>query len=164
MTTVDLVIIVLFAIPGTIGALYGFLNMAFSILAWVISLLISVKFSYLFAPLLAGYIDAEIVQNVIAFVGVFVITLLIMTAIGYFVAKLLGRPGLTIADRFLGFLLGVGLGGFIIIVVVFLAGFTAYPKADAWQDSALIPPFERLAVWMERYFPESVTDYHSYDF
>ena len=163
MNTADLLIIILVVIPGVVGAMYGFLNIIFSILAWVIAFLVSVKFSNLLSPLFSSYIEAEIIRSIVAFIVLFVIILMIMTALGYFVVKLLGRTGLTAADRTLGFFLGVTLGGFIVMVIVFLAGFTAYPGAAWWQEALLVKPFERVSLWGHRFLPENVSKYHGYE-
>ncbi len=163
MQTADIVILVILALPGLIGVLYGFLNIVFSIVAWLLALGISVKFSAFFSPLLVAYIETALIRNILAFIGLFIISLIVLTAIGYFIVKLLGRAGLTATDRLLGFFLGIGLGGFIITVVVFLAGFTARPRESWWQEAILIQPFERIAIWGQGFLPENMSKYHSFD-
>lgn len=162
MQTADIVILVALLLPALVGAVYGFLNILFSILAWGLALGISAKFSRYFTPLLEGYVDAELIRDILAFIGLFIISLLILTAVGYFIVKLLGRTGLTAADRILGFLFGIALGGAITAVVVFLAGFTALPREPWWQTSILLAPFERIAVSVQPYLPDNVATYHSY--
>lgn len=163
MTAVDILILVVLIIPGLVGVMYGFLNIIFSIIAWVLAFGIAMKFSADFSPLLETYIDTLLVRNMLAFSGLFIVSLMIFTAIGYFIVKLLGRAGLTAADRILGFFLGLGLGGSIVTVVVFLAGFTALPGERWWRESILIEPFEHISVWGSQFLPESVSKYHSYD-
>ena len=163
MQTVDILIIVVLLLPGLVGIMYGFLNIIFSIIAWGLAFGIAMKFGAYFSPLLESYIDTDLIRNMLAFTGVFIISLMIFTALGYFIVKLLGRAGLTAADRILGFFLGVGLGGSIVAVVVFLAGFTAMPGEPWWQKSKLIEPFEHISVWGRQFLPESVSKYHSYD-
>ena len=162
MHTADIAILVALLLPALVGAVYGFLNILFSIIAWGLALGISAKFSPSFAPLLEAYVQAELIREVLAFIGLFVVSLLILTAVGYFIVKLLGRTGLTAADRILGFLFGVALGGAITAVIVFLAGFTALPREAWWQSSILLLPFERIAVSVEPYLPDNVARYHSY--
>lgn len=162
MQTADIVILVALALPALIGAVYGFLNILFSIVAWTLALGISAKFSGLFAPLLEGYVEAALIREVLAFVGLFVVSLMILTAVGYFIVKLLGRSGLTAADRILGFFFGIALGGAVIAVVVFLAGFTRLPREPWWRASILIEPFERIAVSVQPFLPDNVAKYHSY--
>ncbi|MBI2993342.1 MAG: CvpA family protein [Gammaproteobacteria bacterium] len=162
MHTADIVILVALLLPAVVGAVYGFLNILFSIVAWGLALGICAKFSHTFAPLLEGYVEAELIRDVLAFIGLFVVSLLILTAVGYLIVKLLGRTGLTAADRILGFLFGIGLGGAITAVIVFLAGFTALPREPWWQASILLEPFERIAVSVQPYLPDNVVGYHSY--
>ena len=162
MQTADIVLLLTLLVPGIVGAFYGFLNIVFSIVAWGFAFGISFKFGGFFAPMLEGYIETPIVRNVLAFAGLFLISLMIFSLIGYFIVKLLGRSGLTAADRILGFFLGIGLGGFIIAAVVFLAGFTALPEEDWWRESVTIEPFERIAVWSHRFLPENIARYHGY--
>ena len=162
MEGVDIGILVILFLPAIMGLVYGFLNVLFSIAAWILAAATAVKFSGYFSPLLADYFDS-IFRDIIAFAGIFIISLVIFTALGYFIVKLLGRTGLTAADRFLGFFFGIGLGGAIIIIVVFLAGFTAITKQDWWQDAVLIEPFQRVCIWGQRFLPEDVAAYHRYE-
>lgn len=163
MQTVDILIIVVLLIPGLVGVMYGFLNIIFSIIAWVLAFGIAIKFSDSFSPLLEAYVDTLLIRNMLSFTGLFIISLMIFTALGYFIVKLLGRAGLTAADRILGFFLGLGLGGSIVTVVVFLAGFTALPAESWWKESILIEPFEHISAWGTQFLPESVSKYHSYE-
>ena len=162
MQTADIVILVALALPALVGAVYGFLNILFSIIAWALALAISAKFSGLFAPLLEGYVEAPLIRDILAFVGLFVVSLMILTAVGYLVVKLIGRTGLTAADRFLGLLFGIALGGAIIAVIVFLAGFTRLPREPWWRNSILMEPFQRIGVSIEALLPDNVSKYHSY--
>ena len=163
MQTVDIIILALLFIPGIVGVFYGFLNIAFSIAAWIIAFAVTSKFSGAFSPLLAGYVDSPFMRNILAFIGLFIITLIITSLAGFFIVKLLGKTGLTAADRMLGFLLGLSLGGFIVSVVVFLAGFTAYPREYWWRQSIILQPFVRIAIWGSAMLPENVAKYHNYD-
>ena len=163
MATADIIILCIIALPSIVGVFYGFLNIVFSLLAWAVSLGLSVKLVPYFSPLLESYVDTPILRIIIAFVGLFIISLLIMSGISYLIVKLLGRTGLTAADRILGLFFGMGLGGLIVAVIVFLAGFTAFPSEAWWDESKLVEPFERISIWGSQYLPESFREYHSYE-
>ena len=163
MQIADILILVLFALPALVGVFYGFLNIAFSLLAWTLALGISAKFTPFFSPMLANWIETPLIRIVLAFIGLFIISLVILTGIGFLIVKLLGRTGLTATDRILGLFFGMGLGAAIITIVVFLAGFTALPAEDWWQQSRLVVPFERVSIWGERFLPESMVEYHGYE-
>ena len=90
------------------------------------------------------------------------ISLIIFTVIGYFIVKLLGRTGLTAADRIIGLFFGFGLGGAITAVVIFLAGFTVAPQKPWWNESVLIEPFQHIAVWAHQFLPDDFAEHHRY--
>ena len=163
MQTVDIAILLIVALPAIAGVIYGFLNIIFSLLAWALALGISIKFSPAFTPLLEASVNTPVLRTILAFVGLFVISLMILTGIGFLIVKLLGRTGLTAADRILGLFFGIALGGIIVEVIVFLGGFTELPQEPWWGDSRVIQPFERVAVWSGQYMPENISNYHGYE-
>jgi len=163
MQSIDIAILVVVALPAIAGVMYGFLNIIFSLLAWALALGISIKFSPAFTPLLESSVNTPVLRTILAFVGLFIVSLMILTGIGFLIVKLLGRTGLTAADRILGLFFGIGLGAIIVEVVVFLGGFTALPQEPWWVDSRVIKPFDRVAVWSGQYLPESISKYHGYE-
>ncbi|MDB9751891.1 CvpA family protein [Gammaproteobacteria bacterium] len=162
MSTVDIVILCLVALPTVVGVFYGFLNILFSLLSWAVSLGLSVKLVPYFSPLLENYVNTPILRDALAFIALFILSLLVMTGISYFLVKLLGSAGLTAADRILGLLFGMGLGGLIVTVIIFMAGFTALPQEVWWEESKLASPFERISIWSSRFLPESINANLSY--
>lgn len=162
MEIIDILILVTILIPSLVGVIYGFLNIILSIVAWVIAFGITIKFSTYFAPLLSSYVETEVLRNGLAFIGLFLVSLMVLSGLGYFMVKLLGRTGLTGADRILGLLFGAALGGSIVAVMIFLAGFTDLSREAWWQHSLLVKPFERTAVWGRQFVPENIAKYHQY--
>ncbi len=163
MHSVVIGIVVLLALPALVGVLYGFLNILFSIVAWTLASVIATKFGSHAIPMIANITDALILQKILAFVGVFIISLMILTGISFLITKLLGRTGLTGADRILGLFFGFGLGGFIVAVIVFLAGFTALPEEQWWTESVMLEPFQLIAEWGHQYLPEDFSSHHGYE-
>ena len=162
MLTADIIILVVIAIPAVVGVFYGFLNIVFSLLAWAFALGVAVKLVPYFAPILESYIDTPILRVILAFAGLFIVGLMILSTLGFFIVKLLGKTGLTASDRILGLFFGMGLGGLIIAIVVFLAGFTAYPEEIWWQESKLMVPFQHIGIWAQAFLPENIVEYHGY--
>ena len=163
MQAVDIVILAVLVLPALVGTIYGFLNILFSLIAWVLALGIAMKLYGAISPLLVPYVNIAILRDLLAFIALFIVSLMLLTAVGYFFVKLVGRSGLTATDRILGFVFGVGLGGVIVTVAVFLAGFTTVPGSSWWRESVLIQPFERVAVWARRFLPATVVEDHRYD-
>ena len=159
----DIGILGIILLPALIGVVYGFLRIVLSIVSWVLAVGISAKFSSYFSPMLEYYIDHEIFRDAIAFVGLFIICLVLFTGIGYLLIRFLGHTGLSAMDRTLGLLFGIGLGGLIVAVFIFLAGFTEVTRVPWWQRSLLVGPFERTAIWARQFLPEKVAKYHDFD-
>ncbi len=163
MGLLDIGIMGLILVPALTGAIYGFLSIILSIIAWVLALAISIKFSSSFSPMLEYYVENELFRDAIAFIGLFILCLVLFTGVGYLINRLLGRTGLSAVDRILGLLFGIGLGGSFITVFIFLAGFTDVTQAPWWQRSLLVGPFERTAVWARQFLPENIAKYHNFD-
>ena len=161
MAGVDIGILVIIFLPAIVGLLCGLLNIVFSIAAWIMALVTAAKLSSHLSPLLDNMLE-PILTEVIAFASVFIISLVLFTGLGYFVVKLLGRTGLTVVNRILGFLFGIGLGGAIITILVFLAGFTAISEREWWHEAILIEPFQHVCVWGQRFLSEDIAVYHRY--
>lgn len=162
MELIDFVILAAILVPALAGLVYGFLNIILSITAWAVALVIAAKFGGIFSGMLTSYLETDIVRDALAFTGTFLASLLVLTALGYFMLKLVGRTGLTAADRLLGLTFGLVLGGSIVAVAVFLGGFTEMGRTPWWQQSLLVGPFERAAVWGRRFLPENIAKYHQY--
>ena len=162
MANVDIGILALLFLPAIIGLVYGLLNVLFSIAAWVMAILVAIKFSGYFSALLAAYLE-PVLRDVTAFAGVFIVSLMIFTALGYLIVKLLDSTGLTALNRLLGFCFGAGLGGAVVAILVFLAGFTALSKNNWWHEAVLLEPFQRVGVWGRGFLPEDIAVYHRYE-
>tara|TARA_Y100000590_G_scaffold241465_1_gene271489 strand:- start:639 stop:1154 length:516 start_codon:yes stop_codon:yes gene_type:complete len=165
MTTADIAILCTILLPTLFGVIYGFLNIIFSLLTWLISIGLAVHLTpYLSAsPYLINYIDRPEFRVIAAFVLLFIFCLLILSVLSYFVIKILGKTGLRAADRILGLFFGMGLGVIIVSVVVFLAGFTPLPEEVWWKESRLIDPFVDISLWGSSFLGESVTEYQLYE-
>ncbi len=163
MSIVDMVVLCLIMLPAIAGVFYGFLGILLSLLSWVASLGIAIKLMSYCTPLLAYYVDTPMLRNILAFIGLFILSLLIMASISYCIVKLIGKTGLSIADRMLGLFFGVSFGGLIVAVLVFMGGFTALPQEPWWEESKLTMPFEHISIWSVQFLPESITKYHTYE-
>ncbi len=163
MSAFDIVIISVLILPAIVGVFYGFLNIVFSLLSWALAFGASIKLLPLATPLFSNVVENELLRTALAFVASFIICLVLLSLLSYFIVKLLGRAGLTAADRILGLFFGMGLGVIIVAVIVFLGGFTLMPQENWWERSKLVDPFERIGIWCYRFLPESIIEYHSYD-
>ncbi len=70
--------------------------------------------------------------------------------------KLVKTTGLSGTDRLLGLLFGLVRGYALGAVAVLLAGFTALPGDAWWEQSRVVPAFQRGAEWLRAHLPVSV--------
>ncbi|VAX11170.1 Colicin V production protein [hydrothermal vent metagenome] len=156
MIGVDYVILGVLLISSFISLIRGFVKEALSLVGWVLSFWVSLTFSGGLSELLGSSIENSSFRLIIAFVALFVISLIISTAINFFAVRLVQRTGLSGTDRFLGVVFGFLRGVLLVSVLVLLSGLTALPKEPMWQESALLFRFQAVAVLMQDFLPDSV--------
>jgi membrane protein required for colicin V production len=159
---IDYGILGLIALSAVVGLLRGFIREAFSLLVWIVAIWIGLTFSHDFAPLLGKYIQVPSVRIAAAFVALFLLTLLVGGLVGYLLTQLVQMTGFSGTDRLLGLLFGVARGALLVSVLVLLAGVTPLPNDPWWKESTLIPPFQKLALWLREHLPAGLAGYVTY--
>lgn len=156
MSGADLVIIGILAVSVVVSLFRGFIKEVFSILVWAAAIFAAFQVSGHLATALEPFIDLPSARVIISFAAVFLLVLVIGGLIGYLVGQMVERTGLSPTDRMFGGLFGLVRGMLIVLVAVMLARLTPFPEDPWWQQSRLLPEFERLAEWASVYLPESV--------
>lgn len=163
MTIFDYVVITVLAVSVLLSAMRGFVREVLGLVAWVAAFIAAVTLSGPFSNLMVATIPEERLRAVLAFVGVFVGTLILVSLIAMAFSRLLKSAGLGLEDRVLGGAFGLARGLLIIMVLVILAGLTNLPKQPAWTNAVLSPPLEALAKTMKAWLPQTLSRYISYD-
>ena len=73
--------------------------------------------------------------------------------------KLVEGSGLSGSDRMLGMVFGLARGLALVVLVVFLLGFTPFARDPWWRESRLLPGFEDGARWLGSRLPEELGPY-----
>jgi membrane protein required for colicin V production len=156
MNGADLAILGILAVSILVSLFRGFIREAFSLFVWVAAVYAALYASGALSERMAPWIEMPSARLIIAFVGVFVLVLVLGGLLNYLLGKLVSSTGLSGTDRLFGALFGALRGLAIVIVAVIIARFTPFPGDPWWQESRLLPEFERLAAWSVAQFPESV--------
>src|SRR5699024_726088 len=159
MNWADYTIIGIVLVPMVVSLFRGFLREVFSLLVWVAAVYAALQAAGPLAVQLEGIIEVPSVRVIIAFVGVFLIVLVVGGLINYLLGRLVDGTGLSGTDRVFGALFGALRGLAIVLVAVIIAGFTPFVADPWWQQSTLLPEMERMATWMVGFFPESIRAY-----
>jgi membrane protein required for colicin V production len=159
MSGADVAILGVCLVSMLVSLFRGFLREAFSLLIWVVAVYAALQASGPLALQMDPWIEMPSVRIIIAFVGVFVLVLVVGAMLNYLLGRLISSTGLSGTDRLFGALFGALRGVAIVMAAVIIARFTPFPEDPWWQESRLLPEFERLAIWAVHQFPESVQEH-----
>jgi membrane protein required for colicin V production len=146
MVWVDIAIIALLAIYSIVGIIRGYSQEMYSLIAWLIGMIIAWFFSQDFAILLLEVFASPATRLAASFIALILITLLVAGVINMLLAGSVKKIGLTFLDRLGGLALGFGHGVVVAFVLVVVAGLTSLPKDRWWQESKYLPPFQSVAI------------------
>ena len=143
----DWVIIALLVISTLMSLRRGFFKEALSLGTWIAAFLVARQFHSPMDQLLETQIVDSLMRSIAAFAALFVGTLLVGAALGFFLSALIDATGLSSTDRILGMVFGFARGALIVTVVIGLLNLTPLVN-DSWYTTAsLVPHFETVAQW-----------------
>jgi membrane protein required for colicin V production len=90
---------------------------------------------------------------IVAFVALFIGVRILMALFTMAVDAVVKASGLTVADRGLGGLFGLGRGLVIVLAIVLLCGMTAIPQQAFWKDALFSPLAETAARTVKPFLP-----------
>ncbi len=163
LNSVDYIILGILLISTGISFMRGFLREALSLIAWVAAVWLSVSFTPQLAYLLQDQVANESLRILIAFVSLFISTLIVASLIDFLVSQLVKKTGFSGTDRMIGLVFGLARGGVIVAVIVLVVGFTTVPQEPWWQQSILLEHFQTLAVWLKNNLPADMATQFAYD-
>ena len=150
---VDWAIILVLGISILLSLWRGFVREALSLAAWVAAFFAASLFANVVAELLAGVVDNVTARFVVAYVLLFVGTLILGGLINRVMGKLVKLTGLSGLDRLLGTVFGFTRGLIIVLVVVFVVQeLIPAHEQQALRESQLMPQLEMLVQWLRSSF------------
>ncbi|MGB0514751.1 MAG: CvpA family protein [Wenzhouxiangellaceae bacterium] len=156
MNPADLFIGGVLLLSVVVSLFRGFIKEVFSILVWVGAVFAAFQVSEPLAESLERFIELPSARFILAFAVVFLLVLVIGGLISYLIGKMIEKTGLSSTDRLFGALFGLARGVVIIVIAVMLARLTPFTQDPWWDESRLLPPFERLAEDARGLLPESM--------
>ena len=153
---IDMVLIGVVALSAVISLLRGFLREALALAGWVAAVWLALTFTEPVAALFAEQVSVPSVRMGMAFLLLFVGTLIASGILVWLVGLLVDKTGLSGTDRMLGVVFGAARGVIIAALLVLLAGLTPLPRDPWWRDSLLLPHFQQVAEQMRTLMPEDI--------
>jgi len=154
----DLAVLVVIALSAIFAFARGFMREALSIAAWVGAALIAIygfDSAYAFT---ARFVKTPLLADLIAGAGLFFVTLILLTIMTGYVARLVHWSALTPIDRTLGLIFGVVRGALLVSIAYFLIDLTLPPNdRPSWlRDARSQPLLAQGADMVRGVLPESM--------
>ncbi|MGA8049169.1 MAG: CvpA family protein [Burkholderiales bacterium] len=163
MTWLDYAVVGVMGVSVAWGIWRGLVREVISVAGWVLAFLAANLLGGPLGEALPASIPSPQLRVLLAFIGVFVVTLMVTTLAGLFLAKLIKSVGLEGLDRVLGSLFGVARGLLIVFVLALLAGLTALPRQPVWRESVVGTPLARTVQALKPWLPASFAARLRYD-
>lgn len=153
MTIFDYVVLFILASSVVISTMRGLVKEILSLLGWVAAFIVANAFGAKLAPMLPSVIPGEALRLIVAFIALFLGVRVLMGLLALAIGALIEASGLSLADRGLGGLFGLGRGIVIVLAGVILCGMTSIPQQAFWKDALLSPLAETGARTVKPFLP-----------
>jgi membrane protein required for colicin V production len=158
MNPLDLGVVAVVVLSAIFAFARGFVREALSIIAWVGAAAITLYgFSWVYA-LVDPHVHNPLLSQVIAGFGLFIISLIALTILTGFVARMVRSSGRSPIDRTLGFIFGLARGAFLVCLAYLLLDVSVQPSdRPVWIREAKSGPYlHEGADALKGFLPESL--------
>ena len=145
------------------GLWRGLVREVLAVLGWVIGFLAANLFAGPLAQVMPEQIPTPELRLAVAFVAIFVGSLVITTLIGLLLSKMVKAVGLEGLDRTLGAMFGTAKAVLILVALALLAGLTTAPRQSYWRDSVSGDVLARAAIAFKPMLPPTFAERLRYD-
>ena len=162
MVIADFIILGIIFLSIIISLMRGFVKEALSLAGWLLSLWVAMTFSSGMAELFGNSIKDPTLRLLVAFVSLFVLSLIVGSVINFLATQFIQKVGLTGVDRTIGGVFGFLRGILLVTIIVMLLGLTTLPKEKWWDESFFMFRFEVIATWLKDLLPSDIARYFKY--
>lgn len=156
MVWFDIAILVVILISSLISLVRGFVKESISLATWLLAGFIALSYHAVLAEMLSPYIESPTLGLAVAFAVLFIATLIVGAIINFMISQLVSKTGLSGTDKTLGVIFGAARGVLIVAMVVLFAGLTPIPSEPWWQESMMVEPFMKVALWIKDLLPADI--------
>lgn len=156
MTIFDYLVIFVLVCSIVISTLRGLVKEILSLLSWIVSFVVANAYGEDLAAMLPNMVPGNVTRLIVAFIALFIGVRLLMMLLTMAIDALIKASGLSLADRGLGGLFGLGRGLVLVLAAVLLCGMTAIPQQPFWKEALLSPMAETAARTVKPFLPGDV--------
>ena len=133
---IDIIVFGVILTSCIVATLRGFVKELFSIISWILSLIIAFNFFEKFKLKLLEYISQELIADFLAFGFPFLVTLILSSIISSWLSPKFDVNGVLVFDKICGFVFGA-LRGFLLIILFYLGFLYLIGKDKKLPDTLL---------------------------
>ena len=159
MTIFDYIVLFILISSVVISTMRGLVKEILSLVGWVAAFVVANAFGAKLAPMLPSVVPGESLRLIVAFIALFLGVRVLMGLLALAIGALIEATGLSLADRGLGGLFGLGRGIVIVLAGVILCGMTSIPQQAFWKDALLSPMAETGARTVKPFLPAALAQH-----
>lgn len=159
MTIFDYLVIFVMVTSVIISMLRGLVKEVLSLAGWVVAFVVANAYAAALAVMLPAVVPGEVLRLILAFIALFIGVRILMGLLAMALGALLDAGGLSLFDRALGAVFGVGRGLVIVLTAVILCGMTSLPQQDFWKEALLSPYAETGARLVKTFLPAAMAQH-----
>ncbi|USX16055.1 CvpA family protein [Oxalobacteraceae bacterium OTU3CAMAD1] len=159
MTIFDYLVIFVMVTSVIISMLRGLVKEVLSLAGWVVAFVVANAYAAALAVMLPAVVPGEVLRLILAFIALFIGVRILMGLLSMALGALLDAGGLSLFDRLLGAVFGVGRGLVIVLTAVILCGMTSLPQQDFWKEALLSPYAETGARLVKTFLPAAMAQH-----
>lgn len=154
---IDIAIIVIVGFSTIISFFRGFVREVISLVAWLLGLIISLKYAVILQVYLSPWIGVESVRYFISFMALFLSIVVLGLLINWLVSVLMAKAGLSFTDRLIGVFFGAARGAIVVaVILLMIAHLGTVRDSVALRESRLSPQFKPMVIWLNSFLPSKM--------
>ena len=162
MTIFDYIVLFILISSVIISTMRGLVKEILSLVGWVAAFVLANAYGAKLAPMLPSVVPGESLRLIVAFIVLFLGVRVLMGLLALAIGALIEASGLSLADRGLGGLFGLGRGIVIVLAGVILCGMTSIPQQAFWKNALLSPMAETGARTVKPFLPAAFAQHINY--
>jgi len=148
MSALDITIFLFLIFWAIRGFFKGFASESISLVTWLSSVYLSIKYFHIPSELINTYILSEKISSILTIITIFIITFIVAAILGFIFSKLVNIMGLYNYNKVLGLIFG-SLKGFVFLTFfVFIIYQTDLKNYYLIEDSQFMPIIQ---AFLEKY-------------
>jgi membrane protein required for colicin V production len=158
MNGFDIAVLVVVALSTVLAFVRGVVRELIALASWVLGIAVALLFADSVAGAFAWLDVTPAIRHALAFALIFVAVLVAGALVAWVLSRIVQAAGLSFADRFLGGAFGVARGALLAVLFALVAGVTALPQQDWWQNASVARPLALAALSLKPWLPQAWAD------